>query len=132
MELVSYWYKIDGQKFSPRATEQRSDIVFTDKYEVGDENIRRGKPTGSFYDFGLALLTSAGAVTYSDLFSETDTLLNAIERNIDAIRECGADDIVAYCTFEYEGQCNLEFSPDKLRRLADLSITLAVSCYKGE
>lgn len=39
------------------------------------------------------------------------------------------DMISIWRLYEYDGQCNLEYSPAEMKRLGDNGITLCVSCW---
>jgi hypothetical protein len=41
------------------------------------------------------------------------------------------NDISLWLLYEYENQCNLEFSPDQLSGLASKKIALCISCWEG-
>jgi hypothetical protein len=58
--------------------------------------------------------------------------LNLIEKSISNLNQIGvaADDISIWYYYEYEGECNMEFSPDTLKRLGVNGITLCISCWK--
>ena len=38
------------------------------------------------------------------------------------------DDITIWMIYEYEGQCNMEFSPDEMKKLGDNGISFCISC----
>ncbi len=40
----------------------------------------------------------------------------------------GADTRVLHITLWYEDQCNLEFKPEVMRMIAEMDLTLAISC----
>jgi len=39
-------------------------------------------------------------------------------------------DITIWYYYEYDQQCNMEFSPENLSKLAELGITLCISCWE--
>ena len=45
------------------------------------------------------------------------------------LRKCGAEEFTLYVNVAYEDQCNLELSPSLLAALAELGVTLAITCY---
>lgn len=42
------------------------------------------------------------------------------------------DDITIWLLYEYDGQCNLEFSPSDLLRIGKENITFCISCWEKE
>jgi hypothetical protein len=40
------------------------------------------------------------------------------------------EDITIWHIYEHDGQCNLEFDPQRMKRLGENGITLCVSCYQ--
>jgi len=42
-----------------------------------------------------------------------------------------ADDISLWLLYKYEGQCNLEFTPEQLSSLASKKIALCISCWEA-
>jgi hypothetical protein len=41
-------------------------------------------------------------------------------------------DISIWYYYEYKGQCNIEFNPNELTKLAQLGVTLCISCWDSE
>jgi len=39
------------------------------------------------------------------------------------------DDITIWMIYEYDDQCNMEFNPQRLKRIGENGITLCISCY---
>ncbi len=68
-----------------------------------------------------------GYVNFIDIF------LKVLNGNYDALEKIGVerDDISIWVIYEYEGQCNLEFSPLEMKNLGENGITLCISCYEG-
>jgi len=62
-----------------------------------------------------------------------DTFLKVLSGNYDALEKIGIerDDISIWVIYEYEGQCNFEFSPLEMKKLGENGITLCISCYEG-
>ena len=60
--------------------------------------------------------------------------MEILEPRIDRLLELGItrDDISVWLLYEYEDQCNMEFSPAQMSRLAQNEITLCISCYQME
>jgi len=56
-----------------------------------------------------------------------------ISENLDELHGIGvkSEEITFWYMYEYEQQCNMEFSPEIMKRLGDLGITLCVSCWEA-
>ena len=59
-------------------------------------------------------------------------LLNIALRHIDAFRISGADSAEVWIVEYFDGQMNMEYTPDELKKLAQLGLPLCVSCYEVE
>lgn len=59
--------------------------------------------------------------------------LALLEGNYEALAAIGVQrhHIAVWLLYEYDEQCNLEFSPEDLRRLGENGIALCVSCWQG-
>ena len=42
----------------------------------------------------------------------------------------GRSDITIWLLYEYEGQCNLEFSPAELARIGNAGLSFCISCWE--
>ena len=42
-----------------------------------------------------------------------------------------SENISIWMLYEYDGQCNLEFSPSDMKRLGEKEISLCVSCWES-
>jgi hypothetical protein len=62
-----------------------------------------------------------------------ECFLNILEGKYDKLSDLDItrDDISIWLIYEYEGQCNMEFAPNDLKRLGDNGITLCISCYEA-
>ncbi len=58
--------------------------------------------------------------------------LDLIEKNIDRLNQNGIknEDLSIWYFYEYDEQCNMEFSPKDLKRLGENGISLCISCWK--
>lgn len=68
----------------------------------------------------------------SDLYLKAfDHLLGLIENKMDLLLEAGIqqDNISIWYIYEFEGQCNIEFVPDHLKRIGNIGISLCISCW---
>ncbi len=69
----------------------------------------------------------------SHLFQNAlDFLLDILNNKIPELEKIGIEsrDITLWYLYEYDGQCNLEFRPEELKKLSDLGISLCISCWE--
>jgi hypothetical protein len=59
--------------------------------------------------------------------------LGILEDNYDRLEKIGVKrgDISIWMLYEYDYQCNMEFSPEKLLELGREGITLCISCWES-
>lgn len=62
-----------------------------------------------------------------------EVFMGLLEGRFDALEGIGVsrDDITIWLLYEYDEQCNLEFSASDLKRLGDSGISLCVSCWQA-
>lgn len=65
---------------------------------------------------------------YKDFAYEFTTILDG---KYDCLKYIGInrEDITAWFIYNYEYQCNMEFSPQQLKMLGDNGITFCITCY---
>jgi hypothetical protein len=58
--------------------------------------------------------------------------VDLIELNIQELKNIGitVNDISVWFYKPYEGQCNMEFTPDEMKKLSKNNITLCISCWE--
>ena len=63
-----------------------------------------------------------------------DSFMNIIEPNMQKLKKIGIkpEDISVWFYKPYVNECNMEFSPNEMRRLAENQITLCISCWETE
>jgi len=59
------------------------------------------------------------------------SILNGKEAELKAVN-ISTDNISIWVLYEYEGQCNLEFTPTDLKRFGDAGISLCISCWEKQ
>lgn len=66
-----------------------------------------------------------------DFISEFIKILDCKESNL---LELGIspEEIEFWMLYEYEGQCNMEFNPEQMKRLGEKGYSLCISCYESE
>jgi hypothetical protein len=69
----------------------------------------------------------------SDCINFIDCFLDLLENKYEQLNEIGItrDDISIWMLYEYDNQCNMEFSPNEMKRLGDNGITLCISCWSS-
>ena len=58
--------------------------------------------------------------------------IDLIDNNLLKLKEIGVStsEISFWYMYEYEQQCNMEFSPDITKRIGELGIVLCISCWE--
>lgn len=58
--------------------------------------------------------------------------LDLLEGNYEKLSLIGVErsDISIWLLYEYDQQCNMEFSPDNMKRMGDNGVVLCVSCWQ--
>jgi hypothetical protein len=66
-------------------------------------------------------------------FNFTEEFTSVLHGKMDLLRKLNIteDNIAIWIIYEYNGQCNFEFSPKELEKLTFNKITLCISCYEG-
>ena len=62
-----------------------------------------------------------------------NTFLNILEDKYEGLFKVGVEksDITIWMYYEYDSQCNLEFSSQDLKRLGENDISLCISCWQS-
>ena len=65
---------------------------------------------------------------YYDFINE---FLNLLEGKYQSLAALGIErnDISIWRYYEYDGQCNMEYDPERTKRLGDCGINLCISCW---
>jgi len=121
---------IQGKTFSPLSAEKVTSLPFSEKCEVGQLG-EVGRFQGKPIPYGACVLRFAemSSLPYGPRLEQ---MITSLEKHIDLLKKCGAQDFVLRLVVSYEAQCNLEFSPAEMNRLANLGIHFTVSCYVSE
>ena len=119
MEYIHFHYVFQGEQFDPGPLLDTAKFRIADHHRAGDIGKRRGS-IGRALQEGYICVESA----HED-FNEFVKDLYAVKELIVAN---GADTRVVYLILSYKGQCNWEFDPSTLAMLAELGLTLAISC----
>ncbi|MEO6329976.1 MAG: hypothetical protein ABIO55_13650 [Ginsengibacter sp.] len=67
-------------------------------------------------------------------FDFINNFLDILENKYDQLKNIGInrDDISIWFLYEYDQQCNMEFNPQRMKRLGENQITLCISCYEAD
>lgn len=69
----------------------------------------------------------------SDLYSSAVSFISKLlTGKMEFLEDIGItrDDISIWFLYEYEGECNMEFNPEDLKKVGDLGISLCISCWE--
>jgi len=78
---------------------------------------------------GWGMLIEEGSPTFNQALS---LFIDLIDNNLLKLKEIGVStsEISFWYMYEYEQQCNMEFSPDVTKRIGELGVVLCVSCWE--
>jgi len=117
--MYKYWIIFTGQYFFPRSLSIINHHYVDKIFEPGE--YRKGKLEKSKlnnpYNYGYLRIKGESLV---------ELLLFAMkikEQCVDSV-----DEVVVEVLYYYENQCNLEFSIDELKMIAEMGAVLTVSC----
>lgn len=67
-----------------------------------------------------------------EAFNFITEFLKILEDKEQELVELGvkSEEVEFWMIYEYEGQCNMEFKPEQLKRLGEKGYTLCISCYE--
>jgi hypothetical protein len=101
------------------------------KFDLVDRALNCNRSSNDDVEWEFALINqeedSDASVDYISIF------VPLIENNREKLEEIGIsrNDITIWIYYVYEQQCNFEFHPDEMKRLADNGIVLCVSCWQA-
>lgn len=69
-----------------------------------------------------------------DYYDFINNFLDLLEGKYEQLRDINIqrEDITIWMIYYYYGQCNMEFDPQRMKRLGDNGIKLCISCYQEE
>lgn len=124
MTVEEPYLQLQGEAFSPAAAERETGLSFSERHEPGETGAKgryRGRPT----PFGSATLRAPEEV---DPAERLDWLLDTVLPHADALRRLGGLEGWLHSTVYFDAQCNLDYPPDRLRKLARLGVPYTVTC----
>jgi len=116
---------LQGDYFSPSLAEAKTGITFSKKNEPGDVG-NVGRYRGKSIPYGSAEIIALNEKGNED---SIDFIVNILDKYCEVFRLCGADNIVLHFVISYIDQCDFEFSPEFINKLAKLKIVFAITCY---
>jgi hypothetical protein len=114
-----------GASFSPHAAELATGLELTKKVEPGEIALR-GRYKGKPRPYGAAEISVPQETPPSARLS---SLLQLSAPHLEALKRIGASCCHVHIDVRYWDQCNLEFEPAEIRRIAELGLALTISCY---
>jgi hypothetical protein len=119
-----------GVAFSPRRAAVAMGTSFDKAIEVGDVlNTGRWKGKQKQSDRGYAALNFDLVPKEAPTECRWEMTLEKIRLFLGACRDAGATDMGVVFFVGYVAQCNLELDPTRLRELADLGVSIGLTCY---
>lgn len=118
---------IQGKSFFPLAAQKATSLPISEQCEVGQlgkVGLYQGKPLP--YGSCVLRFVEMSSLPYGPRFEK---MIGALEKHIDSLEKCGAQDFVLRFVVAYETQCDLEFSPVEMNRLAAMGIHFTITCY---
>jgi hypothetical protein len=114
-----------GEQFSPRGAEEATGLALARAEEPGEIGVR-GRHKGLPLPYGAALVKVPPDV---DPARRLAWLIEAAKRHLAALREVGATLCKLHLDVRYWDQCNLEFDPYELARIAALGVLFTITCW---
>lgn len=80
-------------------------------------------------EIGWGMLIEEDSPTFNQALS---LFIDLIDNNLLKLKEIGVStsEISFWYMYEYEQQCNMEFTPDITKRVGELGVVLCVSCWE--
>lgn len=115
---------LKGASLSPSALRAKLHLALvaaSEPGEIGGSGRYKGQPM----PFGAAQICFEPSPT-----GALEDGVALLEKHIDGLRAMGADEIQLYLSIEYDGQCNMEFAPEMLGRIAKLRVPVLLTAYE--
>jgi hypothetical protein len=117
-----------GDSFSPAKLEQETGLKFDRKHEVGQIG-QRGRFKGKPFSFGHAILEAPENIEPE---AKLEWLLDIALPHTETFRRLGITCGKIHVTYAYDSQCNLEYEPEIVEKIARLGLSFTVTCYQDE
>lgn len=89
-------------------------------------NVIPTKSTNNRWEFEIVQDSKSNYIDYIQIF------LDILENKYNKLEQIGVkrESIVIWIYYEYDQQCNMEFSPDNLIKIGSNGISLCISCWQ--
>jgi hypothetical protein len=119
--ILTLW----GEQFSPRRAEEATGLTLVHTKEPGEIG-ERGRYKGLPLPYGAAFVKVPPDVEPPRRLS---WLLECAERHLAVLQKLGATLCKLHIDVRYWDQCNLEFAPHELVRIAALGVLFTITCW---
>ena len=119
--ILTLW----GEQFSPRRAEEATGLTLTHKNEPGEISLR-GRYKGLPLPYGSAFVEVPADVEPA---RRLPWLIECAEGHLAALQALGASLCKLHVDVRYWDQCNLEFNPRELARIAALGVLFTITCW---
>lgn len=84
------------------------------------------KSTNNRWEFEIVQDNKSNYIDYIQIF------IDMLENKYNKLEKIGVtrESIVIWIYYEYDQQCNMEFSPDSLKKIGSNGISLCISCWQ--
>jgi hypothetical protein len=124
VELFPY-LMLWGECFSPRRAEELTGLTLSKKDEPGEIALR-GRYKGQPRPYGAAEIEVPREIASARRLL---WLLELSSLHLESLRKSGASTCHVHVDVRYWDQCNLEFEPEEVGRIAALGLAFTISCY---
>lgn len=121
---------LQGDAFSPQKVEDSTGLQFATKNEPGEIGTL-GRYRGTATPYGSATLQPSEDLVSRSPEDALRWLLDSVKKNLETFRRNGASSVTLDLVVFHDGQCNMEFSAQELRDIAELGLPLALSAYES-
>jgi hypothetical protein len=118
-----------GETFSPRVASELTSLSFAEKNERGEIAVA-GRYKGQALPYGSSTLLPPQQLTPNNAYFGIEWLAGVLARHQGAFESAGASQFVLRIDVYHDGQCNLEFTPSLIQKLAGSPAPVALSCYE--
>jgi len=118
-----------GENFSPANAEKRTGLSFMEKNEVGEIG-KSGRFKNKPMPYGSATLMPPLQITSDNADYGIEWLTDTIAKLYADFEATGVTSITLSAKVFHDGQCNLEFSSQLLKKLGSARIQLTISCVE--
>lgn len=115
-----------GDSFSPAKVEQETGLKFNQKHEVGQIG-QRGRFKGKPFPFGHAILEAPEKI---EAEAKLEWLLDTALPHTATFRHLGVTYGKIHVTYAYDSQCNLEYEPKIMEKIARAGFSFTITCHK--